>query len=60
MIAVKFVMVNDLDRDRCGLGLTILDDAVGRSVVGINRSTTSNNNRDEPVYIQVEVPKLVK
>ena len=30
--------------DRCGLGLTILDDVVGQSVVGINMTATKNNN----------------
>ena len=45
MKAVKLVMVNGLDQDRCGLGLTALDDVVGWSVVGINITTTSNNNR---------------
>ena len=33
-------MVKDLVRDKCGLGLTILDDVVGRSVVGINITAT--------------------
>ena len=35
-------MVNNCDRDRCGLGLTI-DNVVDRSVAGINRTTTKNN-----------------
>ena len=37
-------MVKDLVHDKCGLGLMILDDAVGRSVSGINIATTTNNN----------------
>ena len=30
--------------DRYGLGLTILDDVVGKAVVGINIATTIKNN----------------
>ena len=41
MKGVKAVMVKDLVQDRCGLGLTILDDVVGWSVVGINITTTT-------------------
>ena len=37
-------MAKDLVCDKCGLGLTILDDVVGWSVVGINMTTTTNNN----------------
>ena len=45
VMAVKFGMVNDLVLDNgFGLGLMILDDVVGRSVVGINIATTKNNN----------------
>ena len=35
-------MVNDRDRERCGLGLTI-DNVVERSVGGINITITKNN-----------------
>ena len=38
-------MVNDLVLDRCGLGLTILDDVVGWSVVGIKMTTTTTTNK---------------
>ena len=37
-------MVKDLVWDKCGLGLIILDDVVGWSAVGINITTTTNNN----------------
>ena len=37
-------MVKDHVCDKCGLGLTILDDVVGRSVVGINITATKNKN----------------
>ena len=41
---VQLVMVKGLVWEKCGLGLTIFDDVVGRSVVGINIATTKNNN----------------
>ena len=36
-------MVKDLVPDKCGLGLTILDDVVGVSVVEINVTATRNS-----------------
>ena len=50
MIVVQLVMVNDRDRDMCGLGLTI-DDVVDRSVVGINIATTKNNSRGNIIVV---------
>ena len=37
-------MVKERVLDKCGLGLTILDGVVCCSVVGINITTTTNNN----------------
>ena len=43
-IVAKFVMVKDLVRDICGLGLTIVDREMCCLVLGINIATTTNNN----------------
>ena len=37
-------MVKERVWERCGLGLMILADVVGKAVVGINIATTINNN----------------
>ena len=50
LMVVKVDMVNDRERDMCGLGLTI-DDVVDRSVVGINIATTKNNSRGNIIVV---------
>ena len=37
--------------DRYGLGLTILDDVVGWSVVGVNITTTTRNNIEGNIVV---------
>ena len=44
-------MVKGLVWKRCGLGLTILVDVVGKSLVGINIATTINNNMNIIVVV---------
>ena len=52
VISVKFVMVKDLVCDnRLGLGLTILDEVVGRSVFGIIMTTTTTINKVDIIVV---------
>ena len=45
-------MAEDLVQDKCRLGLTLLNDVVGRSVVGINiTATTKSNNRGTNIVV---------
>ena len=44
-------MVKDLVRDKCGLGLTKFDDVLSWSVVGINITTTTNNDMGNIIVV---------
>ena len=50
---VWVVMKEDLVCDKCGLGLTILDDVVGQSVVGINITATKHSNNIGTIIVVV-------
>ena len=43
-------MGKDLVQDKCGLGLTILNDVVGVSVVGINVTAARNSKKRRTIY----------
>ena len=53
VMEVKTAMVKGRVQEMCGLGLTILDDRVGRSVVGINITATKNSNNRGTIIVVV-------